>query len=135
MKRILIVDDEPDFTELVQLQLESHGGFKVRPENDAKNAVRTAMEFAPDLILLDVMMPGIDGSELAGHFLNHPELSKVPIVFLTALVTSQEVGRANTAPGARMYLPKSISAEELVLRIDETLESFSKKCARLAGLA
>src|SRR4051812_5997949 len=63
-RRILIVDDEPDFTFMMGLTLEQTGQFEVRQENDAFQALATAREFLPDLILLDVMMPDMDGGDV-----------------------------------------------------------------------
>ena len=66
-KRILIVDDEERFTRILRLNLGCTGRYTVRTENSALNACTTACEFRPDLILLDVMMPGLDGGEVAAH--------------------------------------------------------------------
>ena len=86
MARIIVVDDEPDFTMLVRAHLESLGHFNVHEENDSTNAVRAAREFDPDLILLDIMMPEMDGSEVAAHLCADSRLADVPVIFLTALV-------------------------------------------------
>ena len=65
-KRILIVDDEPGITNLLRLNLEKSGHYTVRTENDAERVLSAAVEFKPDLMMLDVMMPGMSGGELAG---------------------------------------------------------------------
>src|ERR1035441_6077605 len=90
-KRILAVDDQASNTRLVKLCLEGTDDYVVREENDAKAALATAEEFQPHLILLDVMMPGLDGGDLAACFQASPKLKAVPIVFLTAAVTKGEV--------------------------------------------
>src|SRR5580692_4211280 len=90
-KRILAVDDCPDNTKLVKLYLEQTNEYMVREENNARSALCTAEEFEPHLILLDVMMPGLDGGQLAARFLAHPKLKTVPIVFMTAAITKEEV--------------------------------------------
>ena len=64
-KRILIVDDEPTFTKMVKLNLEQTGDFEVREEHRATAALATAREFKPHLVLLDVIMPSMDGGDLA----------------------------------------------------------------------
>ena len=64
-KRILIIDDEPSMTRMIRLTLEMTKRYQVREENNAMHALATAREFKPDLILLDVIMPGVDGGELA----------------------------------------------------------------------
>jgi CheY-like chemotaxis protein len=76
-KRILVVDDQISDSRFVKLSLESTNDYVVREENDAAAAVSTAEEFQADLVLLDVMMPDIDGGELAARFREHPKLKAV----------------------------------------------------------
>src|ERR1039457_7644142 len=90
-KRILVVDDQPQNTRLLKLHLEGTNDYVVREENDAKAALSAAEEFEPDLILLDVMMPGVDGGEVAARFQASTKLKTVPTVFLKAAVTQEEV--------------------------------------------
>jgi two-component system, OmpR family, response regulator len=90
-KRILVVDDQIPNTRLLKRYLEGTNDYVVREENDAHAALSAAEEFRPHLILLDVMMPGMDGGELATRFRASPKLQSVPIVFLTAAVTKKEV--------------------------------------------
>jgi len=98
-KRILAVDDQPSSTRLVKLYLERTNNYVVREENDPKTALSAAEEFQPDLILLDVKMPGLDGWDLAGCFQVNPKLKAVPIVFLTSAITKGEV----EASGGRFW--------------------------------
>jgi CheY-like chemotaxis protein len=88
-KRILLVDDEPGFTRLLRLILPS---FEVCEENDATQAVATTKRFKPDLILLDVIMPGVDGGMVAAEIRADPVFSDTPIVFLTAIISSDANG-------------------------------------------
>ena len=119
-RRILIVDNDGDSTHLVKLLLERTGHYVVFEENDATKAHRTAQNWKPHLILLDIMMPAIDGGEVAAQIQADPELKKTPIIFLTALVTKGE-----TAAGLRMqglpFVAKPISIPELIQRIEENL--------------
>jgi CheY-like chemotaxis protein len=117
MKTILAVDDEESVTDLVKRQLESMGGFTVVTENEAARALLTARESSPDLILLDIMMPDLDGSELAAQMMQDPVLKDVPVIFLTALV-SQEEAMGN---GMRRYFPKPIDFPRLAETIHATL--------------
>jgi two-component system alkaline phosphatase synthesis response regulator PhoP len=121
MKRILAIDDEQDVTDLVKLQLESMGGFTVVTENEGAGAIMTARETSPDLILLDIMMPDVDGSELAAQMLEDPLLKDTPIIFLTALVSDEEVRAGNFGAGSRRYFPKPINFQKLASAIHETL--------------
>jgi CheY-like chemotaxis protein len=121
MKRILAIDDEQDVTDLIKLQLESMGGFVVDTENEGAGAIMTARETSPDLILLDIMMPDVDGSELAAQMLEDPLLKDTPIIFLTALVSDEEVRAGNFGAGSRRYFPKPINFQKLASAIHETL--------------
>src|SRR5271170_7916743 len=113
-KRILAVDDGPANTRLVRLYLEQTNDYVVREENDAKSALSAAEEFEPHLILLDVMMPGMDGAELAGCFRAHHKLHTVPIVFLTAVVTKAEVTAGAGRIGGSSFLAKPVVLPEVV---------------------
>ena len=86
-KRILVIDDEPSMTRMIRLNLEMTKRYQVREENNAMHALAAAREFKPDLILLDVIMPGMDGGELARRIKTDPTLSLVPVIFLTGTVT------------------------------------------------
>ena len=113
-RRILIVDDTAADTRLLKVYLEQTNTYVVREENDAGRAVAAAEEFKPDLILLDVMMPGMDGGELAACFQAHPELNLVPMVFLTAAVTKEEVDAGGGDIGAFPFLAKPVVLSEVV---------------------
>ena len=113
-KRILAVDDEPRNTRLLKLYLEQTNNYVVREENDAKAALSTAEEFQPHLILLDVMMPGMDGGELAACFKASPKLKAVPIVFLTASITKGEVEASGGRVGGQSFLAKPVVLTEVV---------------------
>ena len=112
-KRILVVDDRASDSQLVKLYLERGDAYVVREENNAKAALSTAEAFRPQLILLDVMMPGMDGGELAALFQASPKLKSVPIVFLTALVTKSEVETGGGRVGSYPFLAKPIVLTEL----------------------
>ncbi len=120
-KRILIIDDEPSFTRMVRLNLEKTGFFEVREENKATAALIAAREFKPHLILLDVIMPGLDGGDVARQIQNDRQLKDIPVVFLTATVSKREAGSAGLNSGGSLFLAKPISVENLVQCINETL--------------
>jgi CheY-like chemotaxis protein len=96
---ILIIDNNRDFTHSAKLALESR--YFVVEENDASKAHQTAQGLKPDLILLDIVMPETDGGEVAARIQSDPALHRIPIVFLTALVTKAEGRSAN--PGASFF--------------------------------
>jgi CheY-like chemotaxis protein len=113
-KRILVVDDQARDTRLMKLYLERTNDYMVREENNARAALSAAEEFQPHLILLDVMMPGMDGGELAACFQANPKLNAVPIVFLTAAVTKGEVKAGGGQVGGHSFLAKPVVLTEVL---------------------
>jgi len=113
-KRILAVDDRASNTRLVKLYLEQTNDYVVREENNAKAALAAAEEFHPHLILLDVMMPDLDGGELASRFKANPKLKAVPIVFLTAAITKEEAHAGDANFGGYPFLAKPVVLKEMV---------------------
>lgn len=119
----MIVDDEAAFTRLLKLNLEQDGRYLVQVENESVKAVQTANQFLPDLVLMDVMMPGIDGGALAAEFQASARLRNVPIVFLTAAVRREEVRVRQGRIGGLSFLAKPVNLEELTRRIEQQLEN------------
>jgi CheY-like chemotaxis protein len=113
-KRILAVDDDPKITRLLRLNLEETGDYEVKEENRATHALAAAREFHPDLILLDVLMPGLDGGSLADHYRRSSDLSHIPIVFLTAAVAPEEVRARQGLVGGLPFLAKPVDLPELL---------------------
>ncbi len=91
LHRILHVDDEPDIQAVAVATLEMLGGFTVCACASGSAAVAAAAEFAPDLILLDVMMPGLDGPLTLRELRKFPALASVPVIFMTAKVQPHEL--------------------------------------------
>src|SRR5579884_1535691 len=105
-KRILVVDDERDMTLLVKLNLQKTGRYEVKEENRATRALATAREYKPDLILLDVMMPEMDGGDVLAQFKDDANLRSVPVIFLTATVLKEEVSSQGGTIGGYPFIPK-----------------------------
>jgi CheY-like chemotaxis protein len=120
-KRILIVDDEPEFTNVLRLSLEGQGYYEVREENDAENARAAAREFDPDVVLLDIMMPELEGSEVAAALKADPVTRDVPVIFLTALVSRDDAPGGTCSSGGHTFLPKDIRVEKLMRCIEDTI--------------
>jgi CheY-like chemotaxis protein len=117
-KRIFIIDDEPGITRTTKVNLERTGVYTVGTENHAFHALAAARAFQPDLILLDVMMPEIDGAELATEIQSDPALQHVPIVFLTAIVSTKETGGQYLESGGRTFVAKPVNLEALIQCIE-----------------
>ena len=115
-RRILIVDDDRESTRLLKILLEKIG-YLVLEENDAAKAHQSVHNFGPDLILLDIMMPQIDGVELASEIDADPQLQKTPIIFLTGLGDPRAGLRIQGHP----VLAKPINVPELIKRLEENL--------------
>src|SRR6266850_3746679 len=110
-RKILLVDDEPVFTRVMRAYLEDTGKFEVCMENDPTRVLSAARRFKPDLILLDVIMPDMDGGEVAYQLKADPGMSKVPIIFLTAVVSKEDVSRHGSVIGGNPFLAKPVDAE------------------------
>ncbi len=117
--RILIVDDESDVTDLVSYHLKAKG-FLVEALNDPNGSIGMARSFLPDLVILDVMMPDLNGIQICRMLRADPQLKKVPVIFLTA--KAEENDRVQgLETGADDYISKPFSVKELVLRVQSIL--------------
>jgi len=121
-RRILVVDDEAIITRTLKLYLEGTGSYEVRTENEGSHALQAAREFNPDLIMLDLVMPDTDGATLASELRGDSELQNIPIIFLTALVSKQEVGAQGKEIGGHPFLAKPVDPEKVVECIEEQLK-------------
>ena len=113
-KRILVIDDEVSLTQMVKLNLEAAGDYEVEIENEGASAIETAKRFKPDLIFLDLIMPDIEGSDVARHLKTDPKLKDVPIVFFTATITSEEMKKSGGVVGGQTFLAKPVSLKGLI---------------------
>lgn len=105
LQRILYVEDEPDIQTVAKLALETVGGFTVMVCSSGEQAQREAEDFAPDMILLDVMMPGMDGPTTLRKLRELPVLANVPVAFMTAKVQATEIAQYKSL-GALDVIPK-----------------------------
>lgn len=124
-KKILMIDDEADFCYFTKKNLERTQEFDVFVETEAESGIKTAIEQKPDLILLDIVMPGLDGSEVAFRLFNDVRTKDVPIIFLTCLAEEKDLSEYDGLKlvGGRRFLPKPCPAAELISAIKEVLES------------
>jgi DNA-binding response OmpR family regulator len=119
MKKILLVDDEPALTRMMKLNLERIGKFEVFTENSGPKAVEAVRKYQPDLIFLDVMMPGKSGDDIAHELRQDKDLASIPIVFLTAIVSRDETDVLGSTIGGNRFLAKPVKSEELLEVIEE----------------
>jgi DNA-binding response OmpR family regulator len=117
--RIVVADDEVDVRELVAYRL-SRSGYEVVEASDGEQALRLALENPPDLAVLDVMMPKLDGYELTRRLRAEPSTQRVPVILLTARAQEADVSQGFEA-GADDYLRKPFNPDELLARVRAVL--------------
>ena len=120
MRRVLIVDDEPDLREITRLALERVAGWTVTVASSGPEALERAAADQPEAILLDVMMPGMDGPETARRLAADPLTADIPILLLTAKALSSELAALAAAPVAGI-LRKPFDPMRLAIQIEEAL--------------
>jgi len=120
-EKVLIIDDEEDFTKIVKLNLEKTRRYEVKTENKGSLGLTTAKEFKPDLILLDILMPDMEGSEVAVQIKNDEDTKNIPIVFLTAVATKKQVEETSGIIGGHPFIAKPVTAEELIDCIEKNI--------------
>lgn len=120
-KTILIADDEPNIRQLVAFTLRRRG-FDIVEAEDGVTALELIRQSAPDLVVLDVMMPGLTGIAVLQQLSADPATAEIPVVLLSAKGQGVEI-EEGLASGARLYLVKPFSPRELADRVAEVLES------------
>lgn len=120
MKKIIIIDDETSFTYFVKLNLEATGKYEVAVENKGELGLERVLEFNPDLILLDIIMPDVEGSTVAAQLKADIRTQDIPIIFLTATIRKEEVPRDGKI-GGRFFISKPVSTEMLINRIEKAI--------------
>jgi two-component system alkaline phosphatase synthesis response regulator PhoP len=124
-KKILLVDDDPDFVEAVKVIVES-GGYEVRVASDGKEGLEAVAADRPDLIILDVMMPVMDGHQACAALKGDKKTADIPIILLTAVAdrvtTSTYTHRDMLESEAEDYMPKPVEPKELLELIKSWLK-------------
>ncbi len=120
-KKILVVDDEASLTRMLRRNLEVTGKYEVREENSGALAYATAQQFQPDLIVLDVVMPDVDGGSVAAKIQDDESLKHIPIVFLTAILKKEESESTGSDIGGRTFLAKPVKVDDLITCIENHL--------------
>src|SRR2546426_10360308 len=130
--RILVVDDEPDITALAPSHL-AKAGYRVATAANGRDALRTAREERPDLVVLDLMLPGASGYDVLAELRRREETRDLGVILLTA--RKDEPDRIKgLSLGADDYLPKPFSPQELVLRVGAVLRRLAAPAVAAGGL-
>ena len=119
-KRVLIIDDEKDFTQMVKLNLEKGGKFEVFIENKSPHALAAAKRYVPDVILLDILMPEMDGFKVLELLKKDYNTISIPVVMLTAVMTDEAKAKS-TSLYDEGYIEKPVTAEDLEREIEKVL--------------
>src|SRR5690606_35070585 len=120
MKKVLIIDDLPENVFLLQDRLE-HEGYEVLTAYDGPSGIERAMKELPDLVLLDVMMPGMTGIEVCKKLVSDPITSNIPIILVTAKSGAEDTKEGLEA-GAFDYIKKPFNRVELLARVNSALK-------------
>ena len=114
-KRVLLIDDEEDFCFFVQKNLERTGAFEVWTATDAEQGILLAQERLPDVILLDIVMPKLLGPRVAEVLSGEPRTRRIPLIFVTAMVTENEMGLGPTKEiGGHSFIAKPVKCASLI---------------------
>ena len=117
-KKILLIDDEKNFCFFVKKNLEITGEFEVITSDCGDEGIDLAREKKPDLILLDIVMPKMMGEDVAAVLIKDPKTKNIPLVFLTAQITKDEIGvESTTRIGGHLFISKPVDTERLVSSI------------------
>ncbi len=120
-KKILVVDDEANLTRSLRRNLMITGKYEVREENSGTHALESAREFQPDMIILDVMMPDMDGGAVAEKIQDDENLKHIPIVFLTGILKKEDVGPTGSNISGHTFLAKPVKPDDLITCIEKKL--------------
>ena len=119
-KKILLVDDDVVLTQILKSALERSGGYEVQYVNEGMKAMAVIRSFGPDLIVLDVQMPDIQGDKLCAAIESDPVIGNTPIIFLTAMASDGEM-RSGIAVGNHPTMGKPIHMEKLIECIEKKI--------------
>jgi CheY-like chemotaxis protein len=120
-KRVLVIDDEEGFCTFVSWALEKTGQYTVTSTTKPLEGINLAKALRPDLILLDIKMPQMDGSKVAEKLLEDAQTKSIPIAFVTALVTNRETKHQQMEVAGRTFIAKPITRDELLQAVSRLL--------------
>jgi CheY-like chemotaxis protein len=121
-KRILVVDDDPDVVDIVESWLKKDG-YEVCTAHTGKEGLQKCKQLKPDAVILDIIMPDIDGSGVAEEIKDDPVTSNIPIIFLTGAVKSSEVPASHIV-GGQYFLAKPFKGKDLLKMVRHVLLAY-----------
>jgi len=123
MKKILWVDDDDTLLDMYKMKLEKTGRFQVTITTDGSRIVILANEVKPDIIITDIKMPFVDGADVANLLKKSDGTKDIPLLFLSSLVSKNEMDASGGFIGGRHMASKSASVEEIIAKIDSMLKT------------
>ena len=120
--KILVIDDEGDFCEFVKWSLEKTGKYEVVASTDGASGIVLAETEQPELILLDIRMPQMNGAEVADHLLHRDSTRDIPIAFITGLLQKDEVKKMSGYIHGFPFITKPVTRVELIQQVESVLE-------------
>jgi len=117
-----LIDDEPSFTRVLKMNLEKTGAYEVREENIGLRGIESAKEFKPDVILLDIVMPDIDGGAILSEIRSSEDARDTKVLFLTAVLTKEEQRQKQGYLSNTPCLAKPVSIKEVVDFIEKNAQ-------------
>jgi len=121
-RRVLIVDDSIELARALKAALEQAGPYEARLINDPHQALNSCIDFRPDIVLMDVIMPGMDGGDAAAHIRQDPAFKDMPVIFLTSILGKDEAARKGGLIGHDPVMAKPVTISELTARIEQVLK-------------
>ncbi|MFH1645061.1 MAG: response regulator [Candidatus Omnitrophota bacterium] len=118
-KKVLLIDDEVDFVELLKINLEYSGDYEVASLSDPTKAIALINSFKPDIIFLDIIMPDFNGFELLDEISADKYMKDIPVVFVTAAALNEELVETSKFMHGRPLLNKPIEIEQIIEKIEE----------------
>ncbi len=120
---VLVVDDDPIISEILAMNLEGEG-YSVCQAHSGEKALFMVESINPDLVLLDVMMPGLDGWEVCGRIKSIPQFKDLPVILLTAMAAQDEDARRSKDLGAHDLVQKPFDPDQLMSLVRKTIQSY-----------
>ena len=120
-KKILVVDDEPQVIKVIEARLKANG-YEVITAADGAQGLQKIKESKPDLIILDILMPGVDGTDMSQTLKLDAETKDIPIIFLTCLIDKNEASDIDHRIGDNLFLAKPFDARELLSMVDNVFQ-------------
>ncbi|MDP2644167.1 MAG: response regulator [Desulfobacterales bacterium] len=121
-RKILVIDDDETSRSIVKFHLEGTGKYEVTSASTGAEGVQAARRIQPRLILIDILMPGMSGTDVAEKLMDSPATKDIPMIFLTGAVTKDDISTQGGFVGGRRFLAKPVSRQDLISVVDSVFQ-------------